>query len=521
MVSVQTREGQTEPWPDLRAIRGLHRMSFRIGLALLVLLAVSPRRPALAQDAPNLVLQGKVHASQHQTYLEIPFTVPRGVHRISVFFQNQGRDQHTVLDFGIADPVRFRGNSGGNKDRFTISETDATPSYLPGAILPGKWKLLLSVPNIRPRITSRYRAEIWFNRARDDSSFTEQPLNKQPGWYRGDLHMHTAHSDGSCPSQSGKPVPCPVFVTVDAAARRGLDFIAITDHNATSQYDAMRELQPYFDKTLLIPGRELTTFHGHANIFGTTRFVDYRVGTPLVPDVNAMFRSARALGALISINHPEAPTGEICMGCGWNPEPSANINLVTAIEVINGGGHGFFPGIHFWEQQLQKGYHLTAVGGSDNHHGDWPAEKQGSVGSPTTVVYASNLSVQAILAGIRAGKVFLDLTGSRNRILELHAESASSTAGMGGDLEPRAGDTVSLRVHAAGCEGDSVKLLIDGQPSAALPPMQIADADQTVHADWQADGMRHWIRVEVRDAQGHLLLFGNPVYIGFQHPKGN
>jgi len=35
--------------------------------------------------------------------------------------------------------------------------------------------------------------------------------------------------------------------------RRGLDFIAITDHNATSQYNPMRELQPYFDKLLLIP----------------------------------------------------------------------------------------------------------------------------------------------------------------------------------------------------------------------------------------------------------------------------
>ena len=98
-----------------------------------------------------------------------------------------------------------------------------------------------------------------------------------PAWFRGDLHMHTAHSDGQCPSQTGKMVPCPLFFTADAAARRGLDFIAITDHNASSQYDAMRELQPYFDKVLLIPGREITTFQGHINFLGSTDFIDFRL----------------------------------------------------------------------------------------------------------------------------------------------------------------------------------------------------------------------------------------------------
>ncbi len=288
--------------------------------------------------APNVVLQGDVRPAQNQTYFEVPFTVPAGTHRITVTFHNLGKDQHTVLDLGIADPFRFRGASGGNKDHFTLSETDATPSYLPGAIPPGRWKLLIAVPNIRAGVTSRFRAEVWFNSAFDDASFTEQPLNEKPGWYRGDLHMHTAHSDGSCASQSGKPVPCPLFLTVEDAVRRGLDFIAITDHNATSQYDDERELQPYFDKLLLIPGRELTTFHGHANELGTTRFIDYRVGSKQVPDVNAMFREARSLGAIVSINHPQAPTGEICMGCGWNPSPAADMKLVTSIEVVNGGG---------------------------------------------------------------------------------------------------------------------------------------------------------------------------------------
>ena len=126
-----------------------------------VALLVLPSVLLYAQiSPPDLVLQGKVTGSQNKTYIEVPFDVPAGSHRISVDFSYSGKDQKTTLDLGIADPQRFRGNSGGNKSHFTLSETDATPSYLPGAIPAGKWKLLISVPNIRPAAESSFRAEI-------------------------------------------------------------------------------------------------------------------------------------------------------------------------------------------------------------------------------------------------------------------------------------------------------------------------------------------------------------------------
>jgi hypothetical protein len=483
----------------------------------LLVLVLAPFTSAQSPAPPNLVLHGEVHPSQNQKYIEAPFTVPTGVHRITVSFHNLGHDQHTVLDLGIADPFRFRGASGGNKDHFTLSETDATPSYLPGAIPAGPWKLLIAVPNIRPGITSSWRAEVWFDRALDDSSFTEQPLRDQPGWYRGDLHMHDAHSDGSCPNQTGKSVPCPLFLTVESAAHRGLDFIAVSDHNTNSQYDDERELQPYFDKLLLIPGRELTTFHGHANAFGTSRFIDFRVGTPQVPDVNAMFRSARDLGAIVSINHPESPTGEICMGCGWTPVKPVDMNLVAAVEVINGGGN---PATHFWEQHLLQGHRLTAIGGSDNHHADWPQQKPGSVGYPTTVIYAQNLSVARILDGILSGRVFIDVTGSRDRLLDINARAGSASAEMGGDLELH-GDVISLEVHVVGCEGGSIHFFVDGKISPDLPSLPVSRDDQTLGAKWHADGGRHFLRVEARDQHDHLLLLGNPIYFGYESKKAH
>ncbi len=86
---------------------------------------------------PNIVLNGTITHAQNQTYVKVPFRVPAGVYRITVTFHYTGKKQLTRLDLGIFDPQRFRGSSGGNKDRFTISATDATPSYLPGPIVDG------------------------------------------------------------------------------------------------------------------------------------------------------------------------------------------------------------------------------------------------------------------------------------------------------------------------------------------------------------------------------------------------
>lgn len=248
------------------------------------------------QRQPDIVLRGTVTYADRQSYLELPFAVGKDVTRVSVELSYTERDKHTSIDLGVFDCERFRGWSGGNKSFFTISETDATPSYLPGVIVPGKWKLILGVPNIEDGVRSNYEAKIYFSHRGDPltgSTFSQAPLREGPAWYRGDLHMHNAHSDGSCLSQAGAKVPCPLYKTVEAAATRGLDFIAITDHNTMSQYDDMRELQPYFDHLQLMPGREVTTFQGHANVFGTTAFVDFRLSSPHVPRTNDLLHLLR------------------------------------------------------------------------------------------------------------------------------------------------------------------------------------------------------------------------------------
>ena len=462
---------------------------------------------AASQDKP-LVLTGDVTGSQHKTYFEVPFVVPGGVHRISVDFQYTGKNQRATLDLGIADPERIRGESGGNKSHFTISETDATPSYLPGPIPAGQWRLIIAVPNMRPNTLAHYRADIRFNAAEEEASFTTEPLAMGKRWYRGDLHMHTGHSDGSCRSQGGHTVFCPLFLTVQAAAARSLDFIAITDHNAQSQYAQLRELQPYFDHLLLIPGREMTTFHGHFNMFGGTQSIDWRVA-PGGRDLNAIVRDVRAHGGIASVNHAEAPEGEECMGCRWSPAAGTDMGLFSAVEVINYGAI-MFSSAKYWDSQLREGYRLTAIGGSDNHDALIPAGEVSAIGWPATAVEADQLSVPAILNGIRAGRTFVDLTASRDKMVDFTVEANGASAKMGGSLHVAAGADLSVHIHVVASNGSMVHLIWDGAESTT-PPLPVPDATAMLTA---AAG-RHWLRLEVRDAGGASELISSPVYINF------
>ncbi|HEY0503714.1 MAG TPA: CehA/McbA family metallohydrolase [Lysobacter sp.] len=495
------------------------RACFRLLLALTVvaLPALACATGTAPARAPDVVLDGTFDGRDHQRYRTVPFDVPAGTERITVQFEYDGRDRKTTVDLGLlgpgafASPQGFRGWSGGNKSLFTVSSTDATPSYLPGAIEPGRWSLLLGIPNIRKDVTSHYRARVWFGRA-DEPLAT--PLRSGEGWYRGDLHLHDAHSDGSCRSQGGAKVPCPVFLTAQAAAERGLDFIAITDHNTSSHANAIRELQPYFDRLLLVPGREITTFSGHANLFGSVAPLDFRVAGER--DWTAVLHDAQRLPAVVSINHPIRPSDERCMGCGWTPSPAADLRLLQAVEVVNGmDADTPYSGIGFWHAQLEAGHRLTAIGGSDNHDAALPSSGPGggAIGQPTTVVHARELSMPAILDGLRTGDVFVDVQGSRDRAMSMRGVAGTRSATMGGELAVPAGDTARFEVHAGNVAGGRVVLWLDGREVALLADPAIASAAQTLAFDWTGDGRAHWLRADVRGADGRLWLVGNPIYV--------
>jgi hypothetical protein len=219
----------------------------------------------------------------------------------------------------------------------------------------------------------------------------------------------------------------------------------------------------------------------------------------------------------VSINHPGSPNDHRCRGCGWIA-PAATLSQVDMIEVMNAGnlwkqlaGADPMGDVAIWEAEIAKGRRLTAIGGSDNH--DTQLGRLG-VGFPTTVVRADALSERAVLDGIKAGHVWLDLTGKPGRSFDLTVSASGVEATVGDNLKLAPGQTMALAVSVGGSDGASLVGLLDGKPSPSLSADRLPGLIAQVPLSWTSDGARHWIRFEVREA-GKRVLITNPVYVNF------
>jgi hypothetical protein len=77
------------------------------------------------------------------------------------------------------------------------------------------------------------------------------------------------------------------------------------------------------------------------------------------------------------------------------------------------------------------------------------------------------------------------------------------------------GQSIAFRVHLSACPRATVHLFLDGRETPGLAPLSSSIGDETLPFTWTSDCGRHWLRAEVRDANGSLMLISNPIYI---HP---
>ena len=200
------------------------------------------------------------------------------------------------------------------------------------------------------------------------------------------------------------------------------------------------------------------------------------------------------------------------MGCGWTPKEAVDPRLIHTIEAVNGDSDS---GVSFWEKYLDMGLRVTAIGGSDNHNAQIPAGEHSSIGSPTTVVYAKDLSVASILDGIRAGRVFIDLAGSHDRGMEVTAVDGSNKAMLGDALLAPARSEIEIEAHVMNCPHMELRFLLDGKPVDDLKTT-VRERDQTFSFSLPSDGKQHWLRPDVVNSDGKLVLLGNPIYLNYQ-----
>ena len=477
---------------------------------------------SVAMVAPNAITEQREGETIHiafsgrfgfgiDQWAYLPFEVPAGVQRIRVTTAHDhfavGGPIRNVLDLGIFGPAGhdlgnaagFRGWSGGAREGFVISGSHATPGYLAGGIEPGVWAVALGPVVLNPWGMA-WQARVILERGQPASeervSGTEiayaTPPVSRAGWYRGDLHLHTVHSDGQRnPSEM-----------VTAAHASGLDFIVSTDHNTNAANRVWPECRT--GPLLVIPGEEVTTRHGHWLAVGLSpqAWVDWRYAPRdgVFPRFAAEVRDA---GGLVVAAHPAVPVP----GSLWE----FGFDHVDALEVWNGRWNlDDELSLRIWQRLLREGRRVVAVGGSDSHTQHQP------VGSPQTVVHARELSIPALVDGLRSGRSYI--VRSRTVTVELTASSpsrdAAEVAGPGQTLRVPPETPVTVTAMVTGAPGTNAALIT---ALGCVGRATVAGSARTM-LRWEVDATSaRFARLEIRDAQrrplGAMVALTNPVWL--------
>lgn len=368
--------------------------------------------------ADPVVLTGDV-PDDGREFFTVPFSVEPGVVELEV--RHDDLSSSNILDWGLFAPDGgFVGWGGGNSEPAVVGPRASSRSYRLSELTPGTWQVLVGKALVTQK-PAKYRLEV---EARTTATLAPQArspwapmtLSSGPRFYAGDLHVHS--------TQSGD-----ARATLDEisslARKRGLDFVALSEHNTLTTLEFLNDAQARAPTVLLVPSVEFTTYAGHLNAFGATRLPPFWFGVTeqTLPDAVADFA---AQGAVPTVNHPTLDLGTFCIGCAWR---HGDVPGLAAIEVGVGGwdetGSLFDESaLAYWEAQASRGVHLTAVGGSDDHRaGVGRNQTQSELGSPTTLVFADELSVAALTQGLLDGRTVVKLRGPDDPMLELELPS--------------------------------------------------------------------------------------------------
>ena len=436
----------------------------------------------------ELAFQGTLSDADVKRHLEFTFTCPPGAAGLELtltFEPGEVAGIRNMLCLSVLGPDGFRGSGhrGGTEHRALLGETFATPGYLPGTLDAGVWHVFIHTHMIMPGEPLRYRLEVQLTAApKVQPRLLPRPAppERGPGWYKGDLHAHSTHSDASWT----------VDDLVASAARYGLEFVTLSDHNTVSGLPELDALTT--PELLTIGGLELTTFYGHALALGRRSWLDW-VHTPMTE----LAKHADAEGLFI-IAHPRREGDPVCTGCRWE-YPELTPGPAQVVEIWNGGEWARHSEKHneealaLWYSWLNEGYRITASAGTDGHRA---APEGAQLGF--NVVYAEALNEAAILAAVRRGRSYLSSGPKLELTLPNHLEPVT-----GGVV--KAETILSLRYEGVPADA-SLRLVANGTVERKL---SLTDSGTL---ELSLPDTARWGVLELRAPDGTMLAVTNPVF---------
>jgi hypothetical protein len=457
--------------------------------------------------------------SGESLYKYIPFEVPLNVESLSFSFEYDKKGGTNRLEFGVfdsrfsgrnEDKNGFRGWSGSVRDAAFIAFDKATHGYAAGKIPAGKWFFIIGLAKIAPTGVE-LKLKVRFNEIDEKprrqfeeenaKKFTHDKFEREKPetvngftWFRGDLHAHTFHGDGSWS----------VKAILDSAESNGLDFVALTEHNTFTHHLEIEAERKNYPNLLIIRGEEVTTYGGHIGIWGLPfeKWVDFRVLPNLETSGKQIADEAHRFGALASINHPTMN----CGGCGWTF--GAGWQNADSVEIWNAMWDADDEkALEIWDSFLRQGRTITAVGSSDSHQPPYEPSTYPTnlrIGEPCVFVGAKSLTQKDLFEAIRNGRVFV----AENPRYSIKF-TANRTNSVGDQIRILKNRKINLNFSLEGFAlGSKVLLIVGGK----------VIKESLISSGIFSDKFRFepvettYARLEIRNQSGKMLAFTNPIY---------
>ncbi|SFT36232.1 Predicted metal-dependent phosphoesterase TrpH, contains PHP domain [Algoriphagus locisalis] len=266
-------------------------------------------------------------------------------------------------------------------------------------------------------------------------------------WLSGDLHLHSRHSTES----TNNPLP-KIFAFAESM---GMSFICVTDHDNHVKGDVANHTwaDPEFksDSLILLYGAEWTTTRGHGNTFSAKPY-DHQLFYTIRDQRDTLIgRVKNEMGIHLSANHP---SGKDHFGYSYD--------IINSIEVWNSAlWERNVEALMIWDDMLSSGRMITGRGGSDAHHGypdkpedttkNTPERNYNYIGTPTTWVFATQKSGEAVVDALTNGRVSISVNPKSPRV-EFYADldEDGSMDMMMGDNAIAPTNPVKFRVKLSG-----------------------------------------------------------------------
>lgn len=175
--------------------------------------------------------------------------------------------------------------------------------------------------------------------------------------YACELHCHTKHSDGNFT----------VRELLEAAEKRKLDGICLTDHNTISGWDEIGDNAP----VTVLKGIEWTTYFGHMLSLGAEKNIDWRDAS--ADNIDEKMKEIHDCGGIVGIAHPYQLGTPICTGGHWDFDVK-DFGLVDFMEVWSEGkpvmNEANQRAYSLWASLLDKGFKIAPTFGRDWHNDD-------------------------------------------------------------------------------------------------------------------------------------------------------